>query len=120
MRLFVLGLLAASALAAAERRPTHRFILLLFEGPAFDAAGSHASEYRDWAAGLRREGRQVTGDEILAPEVALPAAPQESRDDRLAGYFVIGAADLADAATVARRCPHLRHGGRVVVRPLGG
>ena len=119
MRMVLLALCAISAVSAAKAGPPHRFMLLLLEGPSFDAAGSHVAEYRDWVATLRREGREVTGDEILPPEVVLPSGRTAFGRERLAGYFVIGAADLAEAAAVGRRCPHLKHGGRIVVRPLG-
>jgi hypothetical protein len=38
--------------------------------------------------------------------------------DRLAGYFVIGAASRAEAERIAATCPHLRHGGRVLVKAI--
>jgi len=114
-----LALAAGIASAGAPATPPARFILLLYEGPAFDSAGSRVAEYRDWAASLRTEGRQVSGDEILPEGTSLPPAEKGDRE-RLAGFFIVTAADLADATAVGRRCPHLHHGGRVVVRALGG
>ena len=133
MRPFLSGWLLALAAAAGAAGPrpsagggSHRFILLLYEGRSFDAAVSHVDEYRSWSADLRAEGREVSGDEILPGGDSLSsggASGLESPaggDERLAGYFVVSAASLSDALAVGRRCPHLRHGGRVVVRALGG
>jgi hypothetical protein len=38
--------------------------------------------------------------------------------DEPSGFFIIRAATRAEAAATAARCPHLRHGGSVVVRSL--
>ena len=119
----VLAILLAAASVSAGNAPTaavafgHRFILLLYEGAAFDASVSHVAEYTAWARELRTGGRPVTGDEILPGGESLPAGDGLEKE-RLGGYFVVGARDLADAVAVGRGCPHRRHGGRVVVRPL--
>jgi hypothetical protein len=34
------------------------------------------------------------------------------------GFFVVSAASLEEAAAVARSSPHVRDGGRIVVRPI--
>jgi len=133
MRLILSGWLLVLAAAAGAAGPppssgggSHRFILLLYEGRSFEAAASHVDEYRSWSAGLRAEGREVSGDEILPGGDSLSAGgargpdPSSGRDERLGGYFIVSAADLSDALAVGRRCPHLRHGGRIVVRALGG
>ncbi|MGA1517030.1 MAG: YciI family protein, partial [Phycisphaerales bacterium] len=39
------------------------------------------------------------------------------RKDVLTGIFVIRAKDLAEAESIARECPALLHGERVLVRP---
>jgi hypothetical protein len=37
---------------------------------------------------------------------------------RLAGYFIIRAADQRSALEIGRSCPHVRYGGRIVVREI--
>ena len=37
----------------------------------------------------------------------------------MTGYFLIAAANDDEAEEIARRCPHLAHGGKVMVRRLG-
>ena len=44
----------------------------------------------------------------------VPAGGAES----VRGYFVIAARDEREALEIARGCPHLRHGGWIVVRPI--
>jgi hypothetical protein len=36
--------------------------------------------------------------------------------DQPRGYFVISARDADEARRIAATCPHLRHGGRIVLR----
>ena len=111
---------ARTGMAPKDRAP--RFALLLYEDGAFDAgpAGDRVGEYRAWAADLRRSGVAVTGEK-LAPEFrALPAQSPAAAGERLAGFFIIGARDIGSAERIARGCPHARHGGRIVVRPVVG
>ena len=47
-----------------------------------------------------------------------PPSLQDAAPDRLAGYFVIEAPSPQRATEVARTCPHLKYGGRVVVMTI--
>jgi hypothetical protein len=117
------ALRASRAAAPPVSGPT--FMLLLYEGPAFDAPApgreaERAREYGAWARGLDR-GRLVAGDELAPRRVRLDAgAPTESPAGTtdVRGYFVIAARDLADATAIAGSCPHLRHGGTIIVREI--
>ena len=42
----------------------------------------------------------------------------ESDAGVMSGFFVIKAASREEAIAIAKTCPHLRHGGRVAVRPV--
>ena len=101
-----------------------RYLLLLREDASFDRGGSPAervAEYRDWAAGLRRQGRLELGEELAGEGVLLPdgsAAPADGGPGKVAGFFVIRAETPAQAASIADSCPHLRHGGRVELRRI--
>jgi hypothetical protein len=116
------------AVASAEPR----FALFLLDEPPGGAAEEPArvAEYKRWAASLPG-GRLVTGEKLgddarlltsarWAP--AAPAAPATGSSgdgaNALRGYFVIRAPDLARALEVARTCPHLKRGGRILVRPI--
>ncbi len=127
---FVLGLWigwAARTPEPASATSEPRFMLLLYsdsgfrEGTAADAR-QRVREYGDWARALARDGRLVAGDELagdgrqVTSSGASDAAPR--RQDEPRGYFVIVARDEASALQIAATCPHLRHGGRVVLRRI--
>jgi hypothetical protein len=96
-----------------------QYVLLLYDDARGDTGAVHVArerEYGRWASEL--EGaRWVGGSELgevvagIGPSGPLAIAPA----DRLAGYFVIEASSAERAAEVARTCPHVRYGGRVVV-----
>ena len=113
----------ASATATPASQPDSgqpRFVLLLHGGPVGLSADQEAAvveEYRNWAVGLRREGRFVTGERLSEAAAVVP--PIELSDATgVRGYFVISAATLEDAKAVAAACPHARRGGHIVVRPI--
>ena len=114
------GRVSATAASAPPDPAQPRYVLLLHGGPVGLSADQEArvvEEYRDWAVGLRRAGRFVTG-ERLSETVAVVPAVDGSDGAGVRGYFVISAADLNDAKAVAAACPHARRGGYIVVRPI--
>jgi len=60
------------------------------------------------------KGGEKLKDQVVVLGPPFPAAEQ----GRLGGYFLVTAASLEQALEIARDCPHLRYGGRVVVRPV--
>ena len=111
-----------SAHAAAEASP--RFVLFLLRGAESDRAedeSARVAEYRAWAREIAASGRAVAGEKLddRAERVGAPdEAPAAPPGEEIRGYFVISAPSLDDAIAVARGCPHLKHGGRIVVRPI--
>lgn len=100
------------------------FLLLLHEDSSYRAAADGAArqarvrEYSDWARSLSRRGALTTGGE-LADEGSLLGGTTRgalSREDRIAGYFMLRARDASEALDLAAGCPALRYGGRVEVR----
>ena len=102
---------------APDPRPL--YLLLLYDvtptPPQEEAA--RVSEYGVWA---RRIGAgSLKGAEKLKDEsVVLGPAFAGPEEGTLGGFFVIAAETREQALEIARGCPHLRHGGRVVVRPI--
>lgn len=100
-----------------------RFLFLLYpdglsqpRGPDEDAV---AREYAAWAAGLRRSGRTVTGDRLAREQPAgAGGASVDSPGSTLEGFFIVGANSLQQAVRFAEDSPHVRHGGRIVVRTI--
>lgn len=136
------GLLAAAAIAASltvgvwigveYRRPSphqSQFLLLLYEDAAFDARYRHEfprleAEYSAWIRSLARSGHALDGEklawggaELLPGQPAKPLPDVESADTAH-GYFIILADDERAAIRVAETCPHLKYGGRIVLRPI--
>jgi hypothetical protein len=116
--------------AGPSASPT--FVLLLYEDESFTPSrteGELVAEYGAWAADLERGGALVLGEPLTrasfvlhgaAPGTAVESVQPRSDLGALAGLFVIRARDQAAALAIARTCPHLRYGGRVVVRPVAG
>lgn len=100
---------------------TPRYMLLLAGDvtPAADGS-SRAAEYADWARSLAARGTAVMGDELSdhAEIVANNAATSFSDLTSIGGYFVISAGNDAEAAALARTCPHVKYGGSIVVRRI--
>ncbi len=138
--LFLAGGLAERARAGAssggppEDEPP-RFALLLYGGPAGSSADEEAAlvaEYADWARDLAARGRFVTGEKLGAQSTeltagALAGAVTDSGSGAsdagenpgpIVGFFIIGARSAEEAEAIAGTIPHLRHGGRVVMRPI--
>jgi len=106
-----------------------RFLLLLFDATSAGTSdeASRVAEYRAWIRGIAHPGTIVRGDK-LAPEARLLARGAAGISETpldgeppggvLGGLFVIEAKDWNEALALAKTCPHLSHGGRVVVRKV--
>ena len=108
-------IIAIAAAIVFTQTPAHpaqpHYILLLYESPDF--SGGSREEYSAWARQMRP---LVVGGEELGGGVLAVNPPKT--DQQLAGYFLINAVDDATAARVARACPHLKHGGGVVLKRI--
>ena len=129
--LLVSGVLIGRQFGAPAQDSRPRFALFLYEDAAFVPTLTHealVAEYKAWGDSLGRQGRLVMGEELSQQGVVTLAgsgtATQETRSDVrseagvIGGFFIVRATDIDDALAIARQCPHLRHGGRVVLRRL--
>lgn len=97
---------------------TPRYALLLYGGSEADtgaAGASRAEEYGRWAAGLSGDATFVSGEEVGR---VVDELPTPSKREPVAGFFLIDAGSDAIATRIARDCPHLKYGGRVVVQAI--
>ena len=113
---------------AADTRPA--YMLLLYEGRDFRLGPSLAAaeaEYNAWADSVQKGGAAVLGRALVHTAQLLRNTPQgvlvESEDaaspqGMIDGFFIIRVTDEAEALTIARTHPHLRHGGWIVLRPI--
>ena len=97
------------------------YLLLLYGAPSASPAeeAARVEEYKAWANEERAAGRLV-GAEKLAGSFMMLGSPSggPSNPAEPSGFFLLRAATASEAATAAQRCPHVRHGGTVVVRPI--
>ena len=134
LALFAAGVAVGSREAAPGRlqggAPQARFALFLYEGPEYQAPAeadlpARIDEYRRWAVQVRAAGHSVEGEKLkdgddvaVEPDGSTGAVPPPAGGSRLAGYFLIRAADQRTALEIARSCPHVRYGGRIVLREI--
>ena len=112
-----------SPAAASSSAPSGQYVLLLYGAQPGDTGVVHAArerEYGRWASALDGGARWVGGNELhdVVAQLGGPPSLQDAAPDRLAGYFVIEAPSPQRATEVARTCPHLKYGGRVVVMTI--
>jgi len=87
-----------------------RFVLLLYAGEDAAREGpGRRQEYAAWARGVAMRGTAISGEEL---------ADDESDRNGPRGFFVVSAADADAARAIAATCPHVRYGGRIVVRRI--
>jgi hypothetical protein len=110
---------------AQDGRP--RFALFLYQLPASFADPANRSdrvaEYRAWARSLAEQGLLVGADKLSGHGLLLSVTGTDERlvespDGVVSGFFLIRARSLEEALMLARNCPHLRHGGRIALRPI--
>ena len=111
-------------LASGDPGGGGQYLLLLYGAPAV-APGemtSRVAEYATWAREERTAGRLVAAErlESAVPQVLGSTSAAPSPGQAPVGFFLIRAASADEARAVASRCPHLRHGGTVVVQAVAG
>jgi hypothetical protein len=128
--LFLGGVALGRRGEAAPPPGTGQFALLLYEGPEYRRArpGQEADrvrEYGEWAGVRAERGELVAGEKLReVPDVVIGAggavttATPAASEPRLAGFFIVRAADARRAVEIARSCPHVRYGGSIVIREI--
>ena len=79
------------------------------------------AEYSRWADSLQRAGRLVSAEKLADIEYSFPdssVVPLAPPERSIGGYYLVRAPDLNAASAIVRASPHLRYGGRVVLRPV--
>ena len=94
---------------AGDTRP--RYALLLYDGdrPGVD----DVAEMREWVINLRRRGHFVDGEKL--DDVPIAGDPGLTAP---AGFIIVSANSPEEAVTISRTMPHLRNGGRMVIRAV--
>lgn len=121
---FAAGILAAGLIVPRTPAPAAepRFLLLLYAS----APGAVANLDRDasarahiaWLAGLRQQGRAITGERLADLRELIGFAGSEPPNPPLEGFFIVSSDSIDDAVRIARSSPHISEGGRIVVQPI--
>lgn len=100
---------------------TSDYLLLLYGGESATPAeeADRVAEYGAWAGRQAEANRLVSAEKLQAAAIVLGPSPGAGAvSSEPSGFFVIRAESVDAAVAIARDCPHLRHGGTVVVRPI--
>lgn len=140
LALFAFGMLVGARWWPSSSQPQQQtaradspeFMLVLRPLPAPAAGeppgaeGERVREYTAWAREARREG--LVGGEKLKDEARVlravggrldvAAGDESEAGSGVSGYFIIRARDYDAAVSIARDCPHLKHGGTIEIRQI--
>ena len=131
-RQWVLGVAAALALFAtgvvlgrvwpAPARPSagDQYLLLLYGADTAtpEAEAARVSEYAAWARDEAAAGRLLSGEKLSTDTLVLGGDGAPAINAQPLGFFIIRAATRAQAEATANRCPHLRYGGTIILKPI--
>jgi hypothetical protein len=98
-----------------------RYLLLLYAGsePIGGTAEQRRREYSQWARDIASRGVAISGEE-LGDETLVVGAGGADGGAQPRGFFIVEAPDMPSAQRLASSCPHLRYGGRIVIRRIAG
>lgn len=117
----VAGAFSAGRLSMTPAQAGDKYLLLLYGAEAVTPAEESArfAEYSSWAGRLQSE-RRLDGAERLGPAMRLAGSsmPGLSESPQPLGFFLVRAASFDEASAIAADCPHVKHGGSVVVRKV--
>ncbi len=102
------------------------FALMLYGGSTGGDSVAHtarAAEYSRWASADHPWGRVLGGEALgdsawTVSRVKTNISLGMARSDDLVGFFLVQAPSREAAAFLAAECPHIKYGGRVVVRVI--
>lgn len=136
---YIAGISGRDTVAPPPKNPL--YVLLIRESPSTMGGTNLVAEYSQWAAGVYKSGRYITGEKLrdtgrilrkigaasspedgeqILKKIDEPIAVRESKlnEGELGGYFIIEAKDYDEAVQIASQCPHLKYGGTIEVREI--
>ena len=112
--------------------PLHQsdFVILMYEDDNSweklpkDQQDELMKQYMAWVSDLKARGIFKSGSPCGNKQVLLSGSGGKivtesitPKKDVLTGFFVVRAANLDEAVALAKTCPSLTHGERIIVRP---
>ena len=108
-----------------------KYALFLYDNEDFQTMtpedqSAIVGEYAAYSEILEKAGAFVFGEPLdesaraktLRTGGSVEDGPYADTKEQLGGFYVIEAASMDEAVEWARKCPSLRHGGQVEVRPV--
>jgi hypothetical protein len=98
---------------------------LMARNPAEET--ERVNEYGAWARDLGRRGLLIGGEKLKDEgrllsqpnrSDAIVEAPLDASEGAVAGYFLLPSSNYEQALTIAKTCPHLKHGGTIELRQI--
>lgn len=135
LTIFVIGAMVGARLISAPPKKSNlpEFMLILrmsrVEMEAISPAEElqRVKEYSAWARDMERRGLLLGGEKLkdegrflsqLKESATVAETPSNAAEGDIAGYFLMPASDYDQAVTIAKTCPHLKHGGIVEIRQI--
>lgn len=134
LAIFVAGALVGRGISTAPKRPDLPGYMLIVRTSSPNAEArtpaeelQRVKEYSAWARDLSQRGLLIGGEKLKdegrlltqANENATVAeTPSKPAEGSIAGYFLLPSSDYEQAVTIAKTCPHLKHGGTVELRQI--
>jgi hypothetical protein len=112
--IFAAGWFAGGASPGRTPVAGERYALLLY-GEVAAPSAELVAEYSAWARTARAAGRHLTGERLERTSVVFGAGVA---GDEPQGFFVFTAATAEDARALAASHPHIRRGGRIVLKRI--
>lgn len=120
------------SVAAAPAQPAGYLLIVRAANAQFEPKNPQeellrVKEYSAWARDLGQRGLMVGGEKLKDDVNVLNTAVDgrqvnENRanlsEGGVAGYFLLPSSDYDQALSIARTCPHLKHGGAVELRQI--
>lgn len=127
----IVGARLSSGLATKMDQPGFMLIVRLsspeLEAKTPEEERQRVKEYSAWARDLGRRGLLIGGEKLKdegrllsQPKggAAVAETPSKASEGAVAGYFLLPSSDYDQALTIARTCPHIKHGGTVELRQV--
>lgn len=135
LAIFVVGAMVGARRASAppQKSDLPEFMLILrMSRPELEAKSpeeelQRVKEYSAWARELERKGLLTSGEKLKDDGRSLSQAKEratiietsaKAAEGAVAGYFLVVATDYDQAVTIAKTCPHIKHGGIVEIRQI--
>lgn len=118
------------SVAAASTQPAGYLLIVRAANAQFEPKNPQeellrVKEYSAWARDLRQQGLLVGGEKLKDEVNVLSGHDLKVSENRanlgeggVAGYFLLPSSDYDQALSIARTCPHLKHGGAVELRQI--